>query len=72
MRRVPAVLAAVVMMATSFGACAPMPPEDGGGGLVLRVDRSSYSPGDPAVLTLINGTAADVGYNLCVTALAVA
>jgi hypothetical protein len=68
MRRVLPVLTAVVMMTTSFGACAPMPPEDGGG-LVLRVDQSSYRPGDPAVLTLFNGTAADVGYNLCVTAL---
>jgi hypothetical protein len=69
MRRVLPVLAAVVFMTTSFGGCAPMPPEDGGGGLALRVDQSSYSPGDPAVLTLVNGTAADVGYNLCVTAL---
>jgi hypothetical protein len=64
MRRVLPVLTAVVFTTTSFGGCAPMPPEDDGSGVALRVDRSSYSPRDPAVLTLVNGTAADVGYNL--------
>jgi hypothetical protein len=63
----PVLLLALAMMTTAGGACTPMP--EPGGGLVLRVDRADYGPGDPVVLTLVNGTGHDVGYNLCVTGL---
>lgn len=62
-----------------LAACAPMPPADGingtnggdGGGITaeLRVDRTSYRPGDPIRVTLINRSDVTIGYNLCATAL---
>lgn len=43
-------------------ACAPALDT---GGLVLRTDRDRYAAGSAVVLTLSNGGATEVGYNLC-------
>jgi hypothetical protein len=53
-----------------LGACAPHEPGDGpGNGLELRVEPLEVRAGDEVMLTLVNGSSHDVGYNLCPAAL---
>lgn len=58
-------MASVVLLA----GCTLAPPTNGAGGsasaVVLSVDRTQYRSGDTMVLTLRNGQAHAVGYNLC-------
>ncbi len=51
--------------------CSLFGEDESGDRLSLTRDRSTYQPGDAAMLTLANRTDAEVGYNLCLSQLQV-
>lgn len=51
-------------------ACAPQEAGNGAGGAMeLRVEPGEVRAGEEVMITLVNGSAGDLGYNLCVATL---
>jgi hypothetical protein len=66
------VLTASLLIVGGLAACHPLPgdtpaPLPGGveGGLAFYAERASYTAGDRVSVRLVNGTSAQIGYNLC-------
>lgn len=58
-----------LLIAVILAGCSSAPQQESTSGVRLTIEPSSPEPGDSATLILENGSDAEIGYNLCPSAL---